>query len=60
MLDPKNISKGEEQHEYYKDRVLRKRLCQYDYRANDGTLFSCVRRTLEDCRLARDNWLEKR
>ena len=46
MLNPKNLLPGEEQHEYYKDRVTRKRRCQYDYRAEDGTLFSCVRLSL--------------
>jgi len=60
MLDPKNIGPGEEQHEYYICRVTKKRRCQYDYRAPDGTLFSCVRLTLEDCRRARDVWLESR
>lgn len=60
MLDPKNIGPEEEQHEYFKDRVNRKRRCQYDYRDSDGTLFSCIRTTLEDCRRARDLWLSKR
>jgi len=60
MLSPHNIGHGEEQHEIYKDRVTKKRRCQYDYRANDGTLFSCVRATLQDCRAARDEWLAKR
>lgn len=60
MLNPKNINPGEEQHEYFKDRITKKRRCQYDYRDNDGTLFSCVKLTLEDCRRARDAWLEKR
>lgn len=32
---------------------------QYDYRAADGTLFSCTRKTLKLCRIARDNWLHK-
>ena len=60
MLNPQNIGRGEEQYEIYKDRVAKKRRCQYDYRANDGTLFSCVRATLQDCRAARDEWLAKR
>lgn len=57
MLNPKSLLPGEEQHEYYKDRVARKRRCQYDYRAADGELFSCVRLSLADCRRARDEWL---
>ena len=59
MLNPKDISPGEEQHEYYTD-ASKKRRCQYDYRDDDGELFSCVRHTLEDCRLARNIWLDKR
>lgn len=59
MLNPKNLLPGDEQHEYYKDRVLRKRRCQYDYRSTDGRLFSCVRPTLEACRAARDEWASK-
>jgi hypothetical protein len=60
MLNPTNIRSGEEQHEYFKDRITKKRRCQYDYRDADGTLFSCVKTTLEDCQRARDAWLEKR
>ena len=33
---------------------------QYDYRHTDGELFSCVKNTLEECRDARDKWLEKK
>ena len=29
---------------------------QYDYRAEDGTLFSCVKPSLELCREARDKF----
>ena len=61
MLDPKNIGPGEEQHEYYTDRSRKKRcLCQYDYRASDGELFSCIKLTLDACRAARNEWLERR
>jgi hypothetical protein len=60
MLNPQNIGPGQEQYEYYKDRTTKKRRCAYDYRDSDGTLFSCVRLTLEDCRRARDIWLDKR
>jgi len=35
------------------------RMCyQYDYRHTDGSLFSCVKGTLDDCRAARDKWLK--
>lgn len=30
---------------------------QYDYRTEQGELFSCVAKTLEECRRRRDNWL---
>lgn len=35
----------------------RKTYIQYDYRDVDGTLFSTVRPTLEECRAQRDKWL---
>ena len=56
-MNPQNLRPGEEQYEVFTSRIGRKRMVQYDYRANDGTLFSCVRRTLEDCRSARNTWL---
>lgn len=34
---------------------------QYDYRHHsDGTLFSCIKPTLEECRNKRDEWLQKK
>jgi len=63
MMDAKNLKPGEEQYEYFTHRAGlagTRKYCQYDYRDDDGELFSCVRRTLEDCRLARNNWLDKR
>lgn len=33
---------------------------QYDYRATDGTLFSTVAKTLNECRQRRDEWLAKK
>lgn len=36
----------------------RKTYIQYDYRDTDGTLFSCVRPTLQECRQKRDEWLQ--
>lgn len=36
----------------------RKNYIQYDYRDADGTLFSCVRPTLQECRQLRDEWLQ--
>ena len=33
---------------------------QYDYRTENGTLFSTVATTLEECRRRRDAWLKER
>ena len=41
-------------------RVNRKRHIQYDYRHIDGELFSCVGRTLIDCQLKKEQWLDKK
>ncbi len=55
--------RGEERYEYFTAtlaRSRRKRLCQYDYRTEDGELFSCVAPTLEECRRKRDEWLNRK
>jgi len=59
-LQPNTLSAGKEQWQTYLTTILRKtkNLVQYDYRHTDGTLFSCVKPTLEQCRKARDWWLE--
>ena len=54
---------GQEQYEFFvpeHHRRTGKQFCQYDYRHTDGELFSCVKKTLDDCRAARDAWLEKK
>jgi hypothetical protein len=33
---------------------------QYDYRHRDNDLFSCVAKTLDECRERRDKWLQKK
>ena len=48
----------QEQYEYFKSN--RKKFVQYDYRHRDGELYTCVKKTLEQCRAARDEWLAKR
>jgi hypothetical protein len=60
MLNPQNLAPGCEQYERFRSSALRKDLIQYDYRHTDGELFSCVKKTLEDCRAARDAWLQKK
>ncbi|HJG89324.1 DUF3873 domain-containing protein [Barnesiella viscericola] len=53
---------GAEKYESFPSGYGRKRrtLVQYDYRHTDGELFSCVKPTLEECRTARDKWLDKK
>jgi hypothetical protein len=36
-----------------------KRMVQYDYRAPDGKLFSCVAPSLEIARIRRDRWMKE-
>jgi hypothetical protein len=52
-------AKGEERYEEFYSKIAQKWLVQYDYRAEDGRLFSCVRKSVEKCRESRDNWLKK-
>ena len=51
---------GEERWEWYEWRALPGRRVQYDWRAEDGKLFSCIARTLEEARARRDRWMEER
>ncbi len=53
---------GTEQYERFMSvhRGKRTLFYQYDYRANDGTLFSTVAKTLKECRQRRDEWLNKK
>lgn len=49
---------GQEQYEIFtrRDRGKTKKYVQYDYRHPNGELFSCIKPTLEACRVARDEW----
>lgn len=58
MLNPRNLANGQEQHEYFRDRIAKKCHCQYDYRHTNGELFSCVKPTLEACRQAKEKWIK--
>lgn len=51
--------KGTENYETFYTMIGRKRtkLIQYDYRSEDGELFTCVKPTLTECRKARDDIL---
>ena len=61
MLEAKNCLKGQEQYEEYESRCGSRKnwglRVQYDYRDADGELFSTVQKTLEACRLKRDEWV---
>lgn len=59
MLDPKNCQPGHEQHETFYAKIIRDTRVQYDYRTPDGTLYSCIAKTLEQARYCRDLWLAK-
>ncbi len=50
---------GTEKHERFQLGMGRRKrtLVQYDYRSEDGELFSCVKPTLDECRAERDKWL---
>lgn len=52
------VAAGSEQWE--KCKVMSRPMYQYDYRHTDGELFSCMGRTLEICRIKRNEWLAKR
>lgn len=60
MLDPKNLANGQEQYEKFRSNITRKTAVQYDYWHTNGELFSCVKPTLEACRQAKENWINKK
>lgn len=55
-MDASNLKPGKEQSEYFYSDVMKKNLLQYDYRAFDGSLFSCVAPNIENARAHRDDW----
>ena len=52
------LNHGQEQFETYESRATGRRMIQYDYRHEDGVLFSCVAHSLLQARRKRDRWLE--
>lgn len=50
---------GTEKYESFQFSYARRKrtLIQYDYRDYDGTLFSCVKPTLDECRAEKDKWI---
>jgi hypothetical protein len=59
LEDPRTLDTGKEQYERYFSPILRKMVVQYDYRHDDGTLFSTVADDLETCRKKKEVWLSK-
>jgi hypothetical protein len=59
VLDSRSIKSNEEQYAEYLD-IDNKKFVQYDYRNSDGEFFSCVKKSVEECRIARDRWIEKK
>ena len=53
---------GQEQYEFFVRKLGRweKQYCQYDYRHTNGELFSCIKPSIEACRLACDAWLKSK
>ena len=60
MLSPENLQNGQEQYESFQSSIARRTVYQYDFRAEDGALFSCVGKSLKECRARKDAWLSKR
>jgi len=54
--------RGQEQYETFYSAHRGKRISRvmYDYRTEDGELFSVVAPTLKECRQKRDEWLVKK
>ncbi len=53
MLNPKSLKPGEEAYEIFDQLGM----CQYDYRYLDGSFFTCVGNSLENCRDKKQKWL---
>lgn len=49
--------RGKEQWSVYYSSVLKKELVEYDYRTENGVLFSCVATCITIARMRRDKWL---
>jgi hypothetical protein len=53
------VRPGQEQFENFYSHVFKARRIQYDYRTPDGKLFSCIGKTLDECRAKRNAWLKE-
>lgn len=59
MLDPLQLGKNQEQYERFYSRIINRYMVQYDYRDENGHLFSTLAPNLEEARTKRDKWLAK-
>jgi len=63
MLNPQNISNGQEQFEEFYPRGQKRtefnKRIQYDYRHTNGRLFSTITVSLKEARERRDLWVRK-
>lgn len=59
MLKPDQTKPGEEHYALFTPAGSQEDLYQFDCRHADGEFFSCVKKSLERCRIARDNWLRE-
>ena len=60
-MNPANLKNGQEQYDSFQPTHNKsKRMIQYDYRDNDGELFSCVAATLDKARDKRNAWISKK
>jgi len=50
---------GEEQFEEYWSHISNKKMVQYDFRTENGKLFSTIASSLEIARKRRDDWMNK-
>lgn len=50
---------GREQWDEFYSTIAKTVLCQYEYRAYSGELFTCVATDLESARIRRDRWLHQ-
>jgi hypothetical protein len=57
MIKPSEIKNSSEAFEFYDSSVYRGKMCEYNYRASDGRLFTTVMKTLKKCRQKKDVWL---
>jgi hypothetical protein len=53
------VENGKESHEQFYSSITKSTVIQYDYRAMNGKLFSCVAKTLGGARMKRDEWIKQ-